>query len=333
MKHLLQIAAATLFLCLMLPVAAKADYEFCNRTSYVLDAAIGFEAESGWMSRGWVRILPGDCAPMLQGPVDERDYYVFARSMDAHDGSIKYFSGNTGFCVVENAFEIEGREQCAIRGFDSADFQRVRTSAGKGWTTSFAEASDYTPEQARIAGTQRLLHDLGFALRQVDGIAARNTLRAVQAFQRSEDLPATGRIDTELLEQLVERAIANHASVGLDLCNRTDDLVWASIGYQNGDDKISSGWIRIEAGSCRKAIKGKLLQDAYYVYAEAIDHSGSPVRRDGADLVWGGNDSFCTKATRFEIRGRENCAARGFDERGFLRVETGDELYRSVSFE
>ncbi|WP_368062773.1 DUF1036 domain-containing protein, partial [Parvibaculum sp.] len=32
---------------------------------------------------------------------------------------------------------------------------------------------------------------------------------------------------------------------------------------------------------------------------------------------------FCTKPTRFEITGRDRCAARGFDERAFMRIDTG----------
>ncbi|MEQ8326846.1 DUF1036 domain-containing protein [Parvibaculum sp.] len=333
MKYSLQITAAALLFWLVLPAEAHAEYRFCNKTSYVLDGAIAFEADGGWMSRGWTRIPPGDCMDVLEGPVEERDYFVFARSIDAHEGSIKYFSGNTGFCIVDDAFEIEGREQCAMRGYDSADFLRVQTTAGENWTTTFAEAGEYTEDEARIAGAQRLLKDIGFALKQIDGIAARNTLRAVEAFQRSEKELATGRIDEALIGQLIARAIEERDRVGLNFCNRTGELVWAAVGYRNGEEDMSSGWIRIEPGGCRKAIKGELVEDAYYVYAEAVDDTGAIVRRQGSAMIWGGNDSFCTKATRFQIKGRERCVARGFDERGFMRVETSGETFRRIDFD
>ncbi|MBO6677943.1 DUF1036 domain-containing protein [Parvibaculum sp.] len=333
MKYSLQIAAAALLCCLVLPADAHAEYRFCNKTSYVLDGAIAFEADGAWKSRGWTRIPPGDCTDVLEGSIEERDYFVFARSIDAHKGSIKYFSGNTGFCIVDDAFEIEGRDQCAMRGYDSADFLRVRTTAGENWTTTFAEAGEYTEDEARIAGAQRLLKDIGFALKQIDGIAARNTLRAVEAFQRSEKEPATGRIDDVLVGQLIARAIEERDRVGLTFCNRTGELVWAAVGYRNGEGDMSSGWIRIEPSGCRKAIKGELTEEAYYVYAEAVDDTGTIVRRQGSALVWGGNDNFCTKATRFQIRGRERCVARGFDERGFMRVETGGETFRRIDFD
>lgn len=333
MKTILQIAAAVLLCWLALPGTAHADYRFCNRTSYVLDAAIGYSSGEIWKSRGWKRLLPGGCEAMLEGPVDGGEYYVFARSFDAHKGSIKYFSGNTSFCIVEAPFEIEGREQCAMRGFDAADFLRVETRAGRSWTTSFSEASEYSADESRVAGTQRLLMDLGFALKQVDGIAARNTLRAVQAFQRSAGLTQTGTIDDGLLAELVSRSIAAHQSVGLDICNRTDELVWAAVGYRSGEDDMSSGWIRIDPGSCRKAIKGKLTGDAYYYYAEAVDDLGAIVTRDGVPLVWSGDRPYCTKTTRFEIRGRDRCTARGFDEKSFTRADTAGEEFLELTLD
>ena len=333
MMRCLQIAAAAFTAWLMLASTAHADYRFCNRTSYVLDGAIAFEADGKMESRGWQRVLPGECATVLQGDVLEQDYFVFARSIDAHSGRVKYFSGNSQFCTLDGDFDIEGAEQCALRGYDSADFLRIRTKPGKEWATTFAEGSEYSDDQARIAAAQRLLKDNGFALNRIDGIAARNTLRAVEAFQRSANVPVTGRIDDELLEQLVARAEEEQKAAGLDLCNRTGTLVWAAIGYKNGGDDMSSGWVRIEPGSCRKAIKGKLDQQAYYVYAEGVDDAGSIAHGSEGAMIWGGDHSFCIKTTRFEIKGRERCAARGFDERGFMRVDTEGKPLKEVDFE
>ena len=333
MMRCLQIIAAALTAWFMLGSPAHADYRFCNKTSYVLDGAIAFEANGQLKSQGWVRVLPGDCASALQGDIAEQDYFVFARSIDAHAGRVKYFSGNTQFCTLEGDFDIAGADQCALRGYDSADFLRVPTKAGRNWSTTFAEASEYTDDQARIAAAQRLLKDNGFALNRVDGIAARNTLRAVEAFQRSANVAVTGKIDSTLIGQLVERAVNEQKAAGLDLCNKTNTLVWAAIGYKNGEDDMSSGWVRIEPGNCRKAIKGKLDQDAYYVYAEGVDDAGAIAQGGEGAMIWSGSDSFCIKTTRFEIKGRERCAARGFDERGFMRFETEGKPLRQVDFD
>lgn len=323
MKSNLMVLAAACFAWAMLPTAAHAEYRFCNNTSYVLDSAIAFDNGDAWTSRGWVRLPPGDCGTAFEGPVAERDYYVFARSIDAHEGSVKYFSGNERFCVIDRDFEIAGRDQCAIRGYDSADFLRVSAKAGESWTTAFSEASEYTPDKARIAGAQRLLKDIGFPLKLIDGIAARNTLRSVEAFQRSENIRVTGVIDSRLIDQMIGRALAEQEKTGLNFCNETANLVWAAVGYRNASNDMSSGWIRIEPGTCRKAIRGKLTEERYFLYAEAVDKAGALMRRDGQPLVWEGNESFCTKTTRFEIKGRARCAARGFDEHGFMPVETG----------
>lgn len=333
MKNCLHLIATTLFAWLWLSAPAHADYRFCNATSYVLDGAIAFDTGGKLTSRGWLRMPPGECGIAVEGPVAIENYYVFARSIDAHEGSIKYFSGNESFCIVERDFEIEGREQCAMRGYDSADFLRVSTKPGKDWTTTFSEASEYTMEQARIAGAQRLLKDIGFSLNRVDGIAARNTSRAVEAFQRSAGASVTGRVDELLIEKLTERVLAEHETVGLSLCNRTGELLWAAVGYRSHGDDMSSGWVRIEPGSCRKAIKGKLAESTYFVYTEALDEAGSIVRRDGQPMIWGGAETFCTKATRFEIRGRDRCTQRGFDERGFMRIETDGEPNWTVDFD
>jgi len=313
-------------LLLALPTPARADYKLCNATSYVLQGAIGTQGEPPaleWHSQGWVRILPGSCASVLAGPVKSQSYYVFARSIDAHQGPTKYFSGNERFCTLPKDFFITGRESCALSGYDSNDFIRVDTKAGDNWTTSFGEPRNYSLDQARIAGVQRLLHDNGFRVAKIDGYAAKATLRSVMAFQRAGGFEPNGTIDDALLSELIAGAEKEQARDGLNLCNKTSYLVWAAVGLHSGDDDMSSGWIRVEPGQCAKAIKDKLTQSTYYVYAEAADGKGQTARQAGRPLVWGGSDVFCTKTTRFEIKGRDACISRGYDEKRFMRVDTG----------
>ncbi|MDO8839101.1 MAG: DUF1036 domain-containing protein [Parvibaculum sp.] len=310
-------------LCVLAVAPAHADYQLCNRTSYVLDGAIAVQEGAVWQSRGWVRMLPGGCAVALTGPIESEEYFVFARSIEAHQGRTQYFSGNERFCTADDSFLIEGRDQCAARGYDANEFLPVRTERGNDWVTTFSEASDHTAEQAEIAGTQRLLQDNGFKLSRVDGIAARNTTRAVEAFQRLIGVPADGQIDQILIEQLIAGAEQEQAKAGLDVCNKTGHLIWSALGYRSLEGEMSSGWIRIEPGQCRKAIKGKLTEREYFVYAEAVDDEGTIARVDGDTLIWSGDARFCTKPTRFEIKSRDRCAARGFDERAFMRIETG----------
>jgi uncharacterized membrane protein len=346
---------------------ARADYRFCNATSYVLLGAIGLPssktglrgsnappdggadapkpgapelaggdagAATRWEARGWTRIMPGDCESALDGPVEKGDYYVFARSIDAHQGPTKYFSGNARFCTLPDTFVIEGRENCAMRGYDSHDFIRVAVKAGKDWTTTFGEPRDYSLAQARIAGAQRLLKDNGLKLPKIDGYAAKNTERAVMAFQRATGRKADGNIDADLIAALVEGATREQEKFGLTICNKTGFLVWAAVGVgSEKDDDISSGWIRVGPKACAKAIKDRLTSAPYYAYAEATDEKGAIVMQGGRRLVWSGRQPFCVKTTRFEIKGREACATRGFDERAFMTVDTGGKAQFTLSLE
>jgi len=198
--------AAVTTACIGAASSARADYQLCNRTSYALDGAIAFQDGTVWQSRGWVRMLPGACAVALAGPVAHREYFVFARSIEVHQGRTQYFSGNERFCTADGSFEIEGRDQCATRGYDANEFLPVQTTPGPDWVTTFSEPGDHSAEQAQIAGAQRLLQDNGFKLSRIDGVAARNTTRAVEAYQRSSGIVADGQIDTPLIEQLIESA-------------------------------------------------------------------------------------------------------------------------------
>lgn len=309
-----------------LATPAKADYRFCNATSYVLDTSIGYETDEGWQSQGWFRLMPGSCEKVLQENIDRETYFVFARSIDAHDGGTKYFNGSDRFCTAPGDFLVNGRTNCASRGFDSFDFTRVDTKTGNDWTTTFSEPVNYSLNRAEVAGVQRLLRDTNSGITEIDGLSGRRTTTAITAFQQSINLRADGKVTDGLFNALIEAADQRQAATGLSICNNTDYLVWAAVGYESGEDFTSSGWIRIEPARCEKAIKGALTQKHYYTYAEAVDGSGLVARRHGQDLAWAGNHTFCTKGTRFEIEGRGTCTERGFDETGFKRIDTGDAL-------
>lgn len=311
---------------LLLASPARADYRLCNRTSYVLEGAIALQADpkeprSDWHSQGWARMLPGSCASALAGPIRGGSYYVFARSADVHQGPTKYFSGNESFCTLPKDFALTGRDNCALRGYESNDFIKVETKPGDDWTTTFSEPRDFSLDEARVAGAQRLLRDNGFRVPKIDGIASKATLRTLMAFERASGRNASTTIDEALLSALVDGAEKEQAGTGLSICNRTRHLAWAAVGFRTEDDEMSSGWIRVEPGQCAKAIKGKLTEKEYAVYAEAVDERGNLARENGRLLVWSGAETYCTKTTRFEIKGRDSCATRGYDERKFMRID------------
>jgi uncharacterized membrane protein len=43
--------------------------------------------------------------------------------------------------------------------------------------------------------------------------------------------------------------------------------------------------------------------------------------------VWDGGTAFCTApSAKFSIRGRADCARRGYDRKRFFQVDTGESL-------
>jgi uncharacterized membrane protein len=58
---------------------AAADFKLCSRMSYVIEAAIAIEEKGAAATRGWFRVDPGQCRPLLQGSIDNQRIYVHAR--------------------------------------------------------------------------------------------------------------------------------------------------------------------------------------------------------------------------------------------------------------
>src|ERR1044072_9781623 len=61
---------------LSLTASARADLQFCNKTSYVLDLALSLEEKDAAATRGWLRVDPGACRTVLQGAVTAEKIYV-----------------------------------------------------------------------------------------------------------------------------------------------------------------------------------------------------------------------------------------------------------------
>src|SRR5256885_14401565 len=66
---------------------ARADLQFGNKTSYVLDLALGLEEKDAAASRGWFRVEPGQCKTVLQGALTADKTYVHARALGAYGAS------------------------------------------------------------------------------------------------------------------------------------------------------------------------------------------------------------------------------------------------------
>ncbi|MBL9097594.1 MAG: DUF1036 domain-containing protein [Alphaproteobacteria bacterium] len=108
-------------------------------------------------------------------------------------------------------------------------------------------------------------------------------------------------------------AAAAPSPPGFAICNKTDHAMAVAIGRLRGGAWTSEGWWRIEPGACQDILRGVLRARYYYVRAVHL----------GVDGAWEGNRLFCVARDNFTIKGRGNCAKRGYGQAGFFEVDTG----------
>ncbi len=101
--------------------AAQAGFEICNQTKADVTVAFGYREDGVWTSKGWWNIAPSECATVYGGKLRERYYYYYAEEIDS-DG---VWGGDYRFCALDDAFTIQGDENCKSRGYDGYDFRQV----------------------------------------------------------------------------------------------------------------------------------------------------------------------------------------------------------------
>lgn len=130
-------------------LGVRSGFKLCNQTRYLVWASVGYRAinksndfqTQRFESKGWVKVLPEDCAMLLRENLGQPRYYIYAEAVDK-DGSIIYKSngeplvwlGDFPMCLKRLKFKIENRKQCAKRGFQQAPFRRIETRGRAGWT-------------------------------------------------------------------------------------------------------------------------------------------------------------------------------------------------------
>jgi len=97
------------------------------------------------------------------------------------------------------------------------------------------------------------------------------------------------------------------------VCNATDTLVGAAVGYRSEEGWVSEGWWEIPATSCATLIEGQLSSRFYYVYAEDAEGTGR----------WAGDINMCVADDEFRIVGVHDCFSRGYQRMGFKEYDTG----------
>ncbi len=294
---------------------ARAEMRVCNQTSYVLYAAIGYESGTQMLTRGWTRIVPGDCAITIEGPLTQPAYFLYARSSQAHRGPAHAWGGPIRLCAREVKFAFDlpvGASHCASDDAYLMPFTSIATGHATTWTTTLTESSTLSsPELARQAGIGRLLGDIGYKtdLDGARGNKARNT--ALADFRARMHMPARANF-ADLFDALETEAFKAAAPEGYSICNDGSAELWAAIGLREANAYVSRGWWDIPAGACAKALTTPLATDKVYLYA----------RKHGNPKLVTGPATFCTTDIAFEIYSDARCAARGLTDTGFAVTHT-----------
>ena len=294
---------------------ANAALSICNQTSYILYTAAGYQAGATMFTRGWTRIVPGDCAAALPDPLSAPGYYVYARSSQAHSGPARAWGGNIRLCAKDANFALES--PVTVPGCQGDDtfqlpFAAVATHGKKSWTMTLTESPLIaSPDVARLAGIVRLLDDIGYKIGPGDANGNKSRDDAMISFRKRMKLPETAT-NSDLYDALETAAIKTAAPAGYSVCNDSDGDVWAAIGLKSGTNWVSRGWWKVPPAGCAKTITDPLATDKVYLLVE--NHTSAYLVRGPA--------KFCITNIEFEIFGSGNCASRGLSEVGFAATDT-----------
>jgi len=122
------------------------------------------------------------------------------------------------------------------------------------------------------------------------------------------------RLSVALILLFTGAAATVAAKADFTVCNKASVTVRIALGLYNGTNWESRGWWTILSRKCATLLTGRLNARYYYLHGT-----------DGESGTWSGGTYFCTLAEpKFEITGRGDCAARGFDRKGFFAVDTGN---------
>lgn len=320
------IAAAVVLAC----GQARAEYSFCNKTSYALSAALGFSDDDELLTRGWWRLRPGECKKVIGDALAAGRYFAYAEAIPGHRGELKTWSGDTPLCVQNDSlFTLRDQSVCKDSPQRQRNFMAVDIDEDDGGdhVTEFVDENNYNTYQAEVAGVQRLLLDIGYDIGKIDGVLGASTKSALRQYRRARGLGQDGIVDSDVIDALIAEANDRDSKTGFFFCNETMLPVWAAFAQpsDDGDGYHSSGWWRLEGGTCAKVRRGALGSDPYYVYGI--------LQAEAEELALAGGDTpFCVTSVQFDAPSDISCEESGYDSALFRRIDTGGETAWTFEF-
>jgi uncharacterized membrane protein len=292
---------------------AQASLAMCNRTSYVLYAATGAQSGTNVAVKGWTRLAPGECKPVIPGDLVASAYFIHARTSLAHSGPPRAWGGPASFCAREGTFALTTTPTTNCDG-DSfpLGFAGVDTHHMRNWTMTLTESPAIkTLIDAQLAGLKRLLRDNHLKVGAIDGQPDKDAAASLATFRSQVRMPPKASA-ADLFDALETDAMKMTAPAGYTICNDGKSPLGAAIAQKGSADFVSHGWWTIAAGTCAKAITTALATDKIFLYAQLP--TGKPV-------VTGSNE-FCIANVAFDIQGRARCKERGLQIAGFAETAT-----------
>src|SRR4029079_13548984 len=186
-----------------------------------------------------------------------------------------------------------------------------------------AEEAEYTDEQARDAGIQRLLVIAGYDANPIDGVRNAKTDTARSQFIADNKLENTAAGRSDFFDVLMAAAQKPNAA-GFAWCNETRNVVMAALGFEDRGTGVTRGWYPVAPGKClRPDLTGK--PQRLYSFGEAVGSDGQPIRdsarprSQNAPLAvsWGGSTVLCTRNSKFELIDHKDCSGAGLTATGF----------------
>jgi uncharacterized membrane protein len=114
---------------------ALADLRVCNKTKFLVNLAVGYNAGADFATQGWWTVTPGSCATPIRGTLTGRYVYLYGTDIDATD----VLKGSVSMCIDRGRFKVFGIADCWRRGLQAVNFSEIDTLSSRDWTTFLSD--------------------------------------------------------------------------------------------------------------------------------------------------------------------------------------------------
>lgn len=116
---------------------AKLGFFYCNKAAAPVWSAIAEPEKDGvYVSKGWWKIEPGECAKVIKGELTHDHFYVYGVIEEGRQER-RLAGGDRAFCVNAVKFAISNDAACADQEYDEAVFRRFEIGGATSATFDF----------------------------------------------------------------------------------------------------------------------------------------------------------------------------------------------------